>query len=188
MNRQKHTNFSEGVLDYMQVPFILTVDAKGKVLQVEADIEKRRMVQTSIVAQIFGNSDESPYLILAVRRSNLVQDSLHQLAEQQFYLKKPLKVVFVGEAGVDEGGVTKEFFQLLTRELFNVSYGMFIYSEEYRTFWFNHNSMESEQEFHLMGSILGLGIYNGVILDIHFPLVKSLSSLETLHTIVLGVK
>jgi hypothetical protein len=34
MNRQKHTNFSEGVLDYMQVPFILTVDAKGKVLQV----------------------------------------------------------------------------------------------------------------------------------------------------------
>jgi hypothetical protein len=92
-------------------------------MQVEADIEKRRMVQTSIVAQIFGNSDESPYLILAVRRSNLVQDSLHQLAEQQFYLKKPLKVVFVGEAGVDEGGVTKEFFQLLTRELFNVSYG-----------------------------------------------------------------
>lgn len=24
---------------------------------------------------------------------------------------------------MDEGGVTKEFFQLLTRELFNVSYG-----------------------------------------------------------------
>jgi hypothetical protein len=42
--------------------------------------------------------------------------------------------------------------------------------------------------FWQMGSILGLGIYNGVILDIHFPLVKSLSSLETLHTIVLGVK
>jgi hypothetical protein len=70
----------------------------------------------------------------------------------------------------------------------HLSAGMFIYSEEYRTFWFNHNSMESEQEFHLMGSILGLAIYNGVILDIHFPLVKSLSSLETLHTIVLGVK
>jgi hypothetical protein len=31
---------------------------------------------------------------LQVRRSNLVQDSLHQLAEQQFYLKKPLKVYF----------------------------------------------------------------------------------------------
>ena len=29
-------------------------------------------------------------------------------------LRKKLKVVFRGEEGVDEGGVTKEFFQLLT--------------------------------------------------------------------------
>lgn len=28
-------------------------------------------------------------------------------------LRKKLKVVFRGEAGVDEGGVAKEFFQLL---------------------------------------------------------------------------
>lgn len=28
-------------------------------------------------------------------------------------LKKPLKVKFIGEEGVDEGGVQKEFFQLL---------------------------------------------------------------------------
>lgn len=29
-------------------------------------------------------------------------------------LRKKLKVVFAGEEGVDEGGVAKEFFQLLT--------------------------------------------------------------------------
>lgn len=29
-------------------------------------------------------------------------------------LRKKLKVVFRGEEGVDEGGVAKEFFQLLT--------------------------------------------------------------------------
>ena len=34
-------------------------------------------------------------------------------------LKKPLRVVFVGEDGLDEGGVRKEFFQLVIRELFN---------------------------------------------------------------------
>ena len=27
----------------------------------------------------------------------------------------------------DEGGVTKEFFQLLTRDLFKPEYGMFVY-------------------------------------------------------------
>jgi hypothetical protein len=32
----------------------------------------------------------------------------------------------------------------------HLSAGMFIYNEEYRTFWFNRNSMESEQEFNLV--------------------------------------
>ncbi len=34
-------------------------------------------------------------------------------AKESDSLKKPLKVAFVGEEGVDEGGVQKEFFQLL---------------------------------------------------------------------------
>lgn len=38
--------------------------------------------------------------------------------------KKPLKVKFKGEEGVDEGGVRKEFFQVLLRELFDQRYGM----------------------------------------------------------------
>ena len=31
-------------------------------------------------------------------------------------LKKPLKVQFVGEDGVDEGGVQKEYFQVCTQK------------------------------------------------------------------------
>jgi ubiquitin-protein ligase E3 A len=57
------------------------------------------------------------------------------------------------------------------RELFNVGYGMFTYDDESREFWFSQTSMESESEFHLVGTILGLAIYNDVILDVHFPLV-----------------
>ena len=38
-------------------------------------------------------------------------------------MKKPLRVIFysngVMEEGIDQGGVTKEFFQLVTRALFN---------------------------------------------------------------------
>jgi hypothetical protein len=48
-----------------------------------------------------------------VRRNNLVQDALVQLGNHTFDLKKPLKVIFVGEEAIDEGGVTKEFFQLV---------------------------------------------------------------------------
>ena len=46
---------------------------------------------------------------------------------------------------------------------------MFKYMENTRTFWFSHLSIELETEFKLVGSVLGLAIYNGVILDLHFP-------------------
>ena len=38
-------------------------------------------------------------------------------------LKKQLFVEFEGEQGVDEGGVSKEFFQLIVEELFNPDFG-----------------------------------------------------------------
>ena len=51
------------------------------------------------------------------------------------------------------------------------AYGMFVWNAQTRTFWFNHLSVDTEQDFHLAGMILGLAIYNSVILDVHFPLV-----------------
>ena len=48
---------------------------------------------------------------------------------------------------------------------------MFKYDRQLRTFWFNWTSMEAEHEFFLVGSVLGLAIYNGVILDVHFPML-----------------
>lgn len=38
-------------------------------------------------------------------------------------LRKQLFVEFDGEQGVDEGGVSKEFFQLIIEEIFNVDFG-----------------------------------------------------------------
>ena len=38
-------------------------------------------------------------------------------------LKKQLYVEFEGEQGVDEGGVSKEFFQLVIEEIFNPDIG-----------------------------------------------------------------
>lgn len=40
-------------------------------------------------------------------------------------LKKQLAVEFDGEQGVDEGGVSKEFFHLIVEELFNPDYGKY---------------------------------------------------------------
>eukprot|EP00873_Tetraselmis_striata_P043108 jgi/Tetstr1/463372/TSEL_008294.t1 len=75
------------------------------------------------------------------------------------------------EEGLDEGGVTREFFMLLTRELLDVKYGMFTYLPETRTYWFNQASVEPDVNFKLVGIMLGLAIYNSVILDVHLPMV-----------------
>jgi len=65
---------------------------------------------------------------------------------------------------------------------------MFVYDEEARTFWFNSATLESSSEFELIGIILGAAIYNGVILDIHFPPVvykKLLNYKPTLQDLLL---
>ena len=48
-----------------------------------------------------------------------------------------LQVHFVGEGAVDAGGVKKEFFMLLLKDLLDPKYGMFRYYEESRLIWFN---------------------------------------------------
>ena len=66
----------------------------------------------------------SPYLFLEIRRDHIIRDALYQLESKGPQdLKKQLKVQFVGEEGVDEGGVQKEFFQLVIRDWFDPKYG-----------------------------------------------------------------
>ncbi|KAA6370936.1 MAG: hypothetical protein EZS28_033537 [Streblomastix strix] len=67
---------------------------------------------------------------LYLRRDHIIEDLLIKLENtNENDLKKPLKVKFDNEEGVDEGGVTKEFFLLITRELFNPNYGMFTWGD-----------------------------------------------------------
>ncbi|KPJ20414.1 Ubiquitin-protein ligase E3A [Papilio machaon] len=98
--------------------------------------------------------------------------SLEMIAmERALDLKKQLMVEFEGEQGVDEGGVSKEFFQLIVEEIFNPDYGMFTQQPDSHTVWFNPTSFETEAQFTLIGIVLGLAIYNNIILAVNFPMV-----------------
>ena len=48
---------------------------------------------------------------------------------------------------------------------------MFVYDEDTHQHWFNPVSFESEDQYRLIGLLLGLAIYNNIILDIRFPMV-----------------
>lgn len=118
-----------------------------------------------------GVPGEHPDLcILRVRRDHLVEDALDELARQHPNdLFKPLRVHFIGEEGVDAGGVRKEFFQLVLQVLFRTEYDLFTFYPESRMFWFNPASLESKEVYMLVGLIIGIAVYNRVILDVHFP-------------------
>jgi hypothetical protein len=163
-------------------PFVLDPSSKSTLLSFESRMEQHDMARSSMLRRALFRESASPHLVLQVFRENIILSTLTALTSMPpEEMKKPLKVVFVGEAGVDAGGVQKEFFQIIVRKIFDPSFGMFTYSDESRTFWFNANSLESVDEFRLIGMILGLAIYNQVILDLHFPLpvYKKLLNEET---------
>jgi ubiquitin-protein ligase E3 A len=89
------------------------------------------------------------------------------LSDSQY--RKQLKIHFLNEEGVDEGGLLKEFFLLVSREIFNES--RFEVLNE-TILWFPRIKGEnSPRHFYILGGIIvALAIYNGVQLDISFPL------------------
>lgn len=64
----------------------------------------------------------------------------------------------------------KEWFLLLIRQLVAPEYGMFVRDSESQQLWFNPASTELG-EFRLIGTVVGLAIYNRATLDISLPLV-----------------
>jgi len=157
-----------GEFSFCDHPFVLEPSSKSRVLMYDATAQMTHEFEGAILRSLFVGAT-SPYLVVKVRRSHLIQDTLLQMGMRKDDLKKPLKVQFAGEDGIDEGGVQKEFFQLIFAQIFDVSYGMFVYDEDARLYWFNRSSLENEREFELIGIILGAAIYNGVILDARFP-------------------
>ena len=72
---------------------------------------------------------------------------------------------------MDEGGVKKEFFLLILKEVLDVKYGMFKYYEDSRLLWFNSTTFEDDMStYMLVGILCGLAIYNITIIDLPFPL------------------
>jgi ubiquitin-protein ligase E3 A len=111
-------------------------------------------MQNALVRHLF--LGEEPFLIMRVRRSNLLDDTVMALRSMSpASFKKPMKVVFEGEEGLDAGGVTKEFFQLLSHRLFDPAFGMFVTMPETNDTWFNLSSpRDADRDFELIGGLL----------------------------------
>jgi hypothetical protein len=72
---------------------------------------------------------EEGHYQIRVRRSRLLQDSIEAiLAIPSTEMNRIFRYEFLGEAGLDAGGLTKEWFHLIALELFHPDFGLFLVS------------------------------------------------------------
>lgn len=122
-------------------------------------------------------------LKLVVRRDHLLEDAFNKImsiSTKKELQKSRLYISFTGEEGLDYGGPSREFFFLLSRELFNPYYGLFEYSaNDQYTVQISPMSafVDDYQEwFRFAGRVLGLALIHQYLLDAFFtrPFYKSL--------------
>ncbi|RNA02063.1 E3 ubiquitin- ligase [Brachionus plicatilis] len=133
---------------------------------------------------------------IVIRRDKLLDDArvkFMQLSRQELR-KNKLFICFQGEEGLDYGGPAREFFYLLSRQLFNPYYGLFEYSaSDMYTVQISHMSSFQEhvlEWFQFAGRVLAVALIHQYLLDAFFtrPFYKALlkdtnwtlSDLETL--------
>ncbi|KPV75697.1 uncharacterized protein RHOBADRAFT_35425 [Rhodotorula graminis WP1] len=110
---------------------------------------------------------------IIVRREHLFEDAFAEMMKYSGEdLRKRLMVSFQGEEGVDFGGVSREFFFMLSHEIFNPSYCLFEPTEKTSyTLQVNPNSSINEDHlsyFQFVGRCVGLAIFHRRFLDVHF--------------------
>lgn len=110
---------------------------------------------------------------IKVRRDHIFEDAYAEIMRQApADLKKRLMIKFDGEDGLDYGGLSREFFFLLSHEMFNPFYCLFEYSaHDNYTLQINpHSGINPEHlnYFRFIGRVMGLSIFHRRFLDSFF--------------------
>jgi hypothetical protein len=123
-------------------------------------------------------------LRLHIRRDHVFEDAYHQLRLRNAdEMRGRLHITFRNEEGVDAGGLSREFFGILAKEIFNPNYALFTSTEDGCTFQPNPNSSINPDHlsyFRFVGRIVGKAVSDGFLLDAHFT--------RSLYKHMLGLK
>ncbi|XVE50857.1 hypothetical protein DITRI_Ditri01bG0197700 [Diplodiscus trichospermus] len=123
-------------------------------------------------------------LRISVRRAYVLEDSYNQLRMRPTQdLKGRLNVQFQGEEGIDAGGLTREWYQLLSRVIFDKGALLFTTVGNNATFQPNPNSVYQTEHlsyFKFVGRVVGKALFDGQLLDVYFT--------RSFYKHILGVK
>ena len=109
---------------------------------------------------------------IPVRRDSAFDDSyaIMQKAKASDW-KKSLRISFEDEPGIDEGGLTKEWFSLLSKQMFHEDMALFLKSNQGSTYFPNPKSTvqaEHLELFEFIGKFVGKALLDQQLLDCYF--------------------
>uniref|UniRef100_H2ZUW1 HECT domain-containing protein n=1 Tax=Latimeria chalumnae TaxID=7897 RepID=H2ZUW1_LATCH len=162
------------------IPYPCIFDFESKLTMFNSDHEVAVSIDASqfhrtVTDNLFSKnemSSSSPYNDLRVNRNNLIEDTLQALSQAEDYsLHKELLVDFLGETtNAKVGGVRREFFRYIFKEMLQPEYGMFVYIKESNLMWFPMNALVETNKYFQFGVLCGLMVYNHCLAYLPFPL------------------
>jgi len=114
-----------------------------------------------------------PYLKIYIDRKSLFYDAYNQIMNKSVYkLKKGFHIKYIGEEGMDYGGLLRDFFYQISKEIGNPDYSLFQYSNA-NSYELEVNPMSSINPEHLnyfkfIGRVMGLAIFHEQFLPVNF--------------------
>ncbi|KAJ8403638.1 hypothetical protein AAFF_G00349640 [Aldrovandia affinis] len=132
---------------------------------------------------------------LFVNRKTILADTIKQLQGCYRNYSCPLKVTFAREDGVDEGGVSQEFFTILVRQFCCLDPSMIEMDETTKLSWFCQQEDSEYSKFVYLGIVCGMALFNDRVANFCFPLAlfkkllgfePTLEDLKELSPVVAG--
>jgi len=148
-------------------PFSVLVD-HTRVLDFDV---KRRYFRQELEKLDSGTRRED--LAVHVRREHVFEDSFRELYRRSAEeWKNRFYIVFEGEDGQDAGGLLREWYTIISREIFNPMYALFTTSPGDRvTYMINsasHCNSNHLQYFKFVGRVIAKAIYDNKLLECYF--------------------
>ncbi|GLB43810.1 putative HECT-domain-containing protein [Lyophyllum shimeji] len=159
-----------GVLN--NIPFAIPFDVRVSIFRhfVMNDVMARSYA-SPVAPRFFGGPGRTR---VQVRRGHVAQDGFDRLSETD--LKAPIEIAFIDqfgaeEAGIDGGGVFKEFFTSLCKEVFDTDRGLWLANKKNELYPNPHAyaiEPHSLNWYRFIGRILGKAMYEGILVDVAF--------------------
>lgn len=190
------------------MPFVIPFDTRVKIFREFVHLDKIRRRDGHVEADQWRmslmNTIREPHRArevlgrhnAKVRRGRVFEDAFEQFYELQDGLKEPIQITFVDqfdipEAGIDGGGVTKEFLMSATTEAFTDDHGLFVANSQ-NSLYPNPCAIDQRQnklretglapdsqewrdamsnlleQYEFLGRIIGKCLYEGILIDVVF--------------------